>query len=234
MSRAEEYCAILPLGLRAGRTADAGAYGWTPGRPGPRALEPAGGVMTRSRPLHVRGPGPADRSLHATGQDNLDRDTRLDLPGLAARDMAGARRVTRTNPELGEGDGYGEPNRAGPGRSRWAVVGGWRSPQPCPMLPLGGCRNASRLPFTREALRVCDSESWLSLRVFKSPDSDTPTHDAMNPSATTMCRRANGSASSVMLRRFCAFGAAPAELRQSPISADASEPTPRSEQEGIQ
>ncbi len=109
-----------------------------------------------SRLLHDWGSDSADRSLHTAGPNNPDRNSSLDLLGPAAIG-SGPSRSKESDAEqssgwmeLVKGGGYSEPSRAEPGRSRCAVLGRWRYPQPCPMLPLG-YRTASRLPFMREA-----------------------------------------------------------------------------------
>ncbi len=139
------------------RPANANTYGrkWRP-----RALEPAAGDMRR--PLHVRGPDSADRGLHTSGPNSPDRDSdiRMDMLGLSAVGSGSGRSkesdADQAWMELVGGGGYGELNRHWPGRQRCAVKGKWCYSWPRPMLPLG-YRTASRLPFTREALRVCES-----------------------------------------------------------------------------
>ncbi len=92
----------------------------------------------------------ADSSLHTAGPNNLDRNIRLDLLGPTAVGSGPGRSKESDADQCGlkrvEGGGYGEPNRAGPGRSRCTVMG----------KPLG-YRTASRLPIIKDALRVSDS-----------------------------------------------------------------------------
>ena len=64
-------------------------------------------------------------------------------------DLSGVERV--------EGGGYGEPNRDGPGSPRCAVVGKVALFMAMSHVTVWGYRTASRRPFIRGPLRVCES-----------------------------------------------------------------------------
>jgi hypothetical protein len=102
-------CATTPLNLRAiGRTTQIHINGHR----GPAPLEPAAGV---SRRLCSRGADSTDWSLHTAGPDNLDRATRLHLPGPA--DIANAGGVAWANQGwiMLKAETTAEPSRDGPG-----------------------------------------------------------------------------------------------------------------------
>ncbi len=99
--------------------------------------------------------------LHTAGPNIQDRDIRLDLLGPAAfgsgpsrskecgADLSGVERV--------EGGGYGEPNRNGPGSTKMCRYGKVALFMDVSHVTVWGYRTASRRPFIREPLRVCES-----------------------------------------------------------------------------
>jgi hypothetical protein len=87
------------------------------------------------------------------GPNNPDREIRHDLLGPAAARSGPGRSnegdADQSGMERVEGGGYGEPNRAGPGRQRCGIMVKLHYSWSRPLVNLG-YRTASRLPFISE------------------------------------------------------------------------------------
>ena len=136
-------------------TAGADTYG---GTPRPRAsLQPescADRCMAGDRTRQTAA------KLHTAGPNIPDRDIRLDLLGPTAFG-SGPSRSQESDADLSgldrvEGGGYGEPNRDGPGSTKMCRYGEWRY-MAMSHVTVRGDRTASRRPFIRGPLRVCES-----------------------------------------------------------------------------
>ena len=112
-----------------------------------------------------------------------------------------------------EGGGYGEPNRDWPGSTkvcRYGIVALFMGRIPCYHL---GIPHRFATTLYEGAVTGVRETALMSF----------PTRVTMNTPATSSCycvSRQKRDALCVLLHRFCAYGAFPAELRTSPNSAD--------------